>query len=210
MSSHTTGWKHSNADIFWGDIAFYDHVLQVYENEEVFIEALAGFINTGIQIGDCCVAIVTPEHLELLNSHLRSYGSSIEKLIAEDRYVPLNASELLSKIMVDGSIDEALFANVTVPIFDKCRNTKRWIRAGGEMVGLLVEQGNWSAALHLEQLWNKLHGQDKFSIFCGYAKSVFAKASRPQIDLIYAQHTKLISGSHNQSHEIYYKDKAIA
>ena len=208
MSSRA-GWQHSNADIFWGDIAFYDHVIQTYDSEEIFIEALAGFVNTGIQVGDCCVVIVTPEHLELLNGHLRNWGASIDILMAADRFIPVNAHELLSKMMVEGSVDEALFANAMAPIFDRCRNTKAWIRAGGEMVGLLVAQGNWSAALQLERLWNKLHEQDKFSIFCGYAKSIFEKASRPQVDLIFAEHSKMISGSHKQSVQIYYKDEPL-
>ena len=208
MSSRA-GWQHSNADIFWGDIAFYDHVIQAYDTEEIFIEALAGFVNTGIQVGDCCVVIVTPEHLEMLNGYLRSYGASIDTLMAEDRYIPVNAQELLSQMMVEGSVDEHLFANATAPIFERCRNTKAWIRAGGEMVGMLVGQGNWSAAIQLERLWNKLHQQDKFSIFCGYANSIFEKASRPQVDLIYAEHTKMISGSHRQSVQIYYKDEPL-
>jgi hypothetical protein len=209
MSSRA-GWQHSNADIFWGDIAFYDHVIQAYDTEEIFLEALAGFVNTGIQVGDCCVVIVTPEHLEQLNVHLRSYGASIDTLMAADRYIPVNAEELLSKIMVGSSVDEALFDNAMAPIFERCRNTKAWIRAGGEMVGLLIAQGNWSAALHLERLWNKLHQLDKFSIFCGYAKSIFDKASRPQADLIFAEHSKMISGSHRQSVQIYYKDKPLS
>ena len=37
-------WKKIDADVFWGEIAASDHVLQIYENDDSFLNALAGFV----------------------------------------------------------------------------------------------------------------------------------------------------------------------
>jgi hypothetical protein len=47
-------------------------------------------------------------------------------------------------------------------------------RIYGEMVGILWGSGRHSAALRLEQLWNKLQRDVPFRLFCGYPIDVFA------------------------------------
>ena len=53
------------------------------------------------------------------------------------------------------------------------RFPNRRIRAFGEMVDLLCERGNPSAAAALEELWNRLARRRSFSLLCGYRIDVF-------------------------------------
>src|SRR5688500_4020280 len=103
-------WKKIDTDIFWGEIAPTDHVLQIYENDEVFLDALAGFVGGGINAGDCVIVIATDAHLQALNNRLSSYGVHVPTLVSDERYVPLNAEATLSRFMVNGWPDETLFA----------------------------------------------------------------------------------------------------
>lgn len=43
-------WRRVNADIFWCEDALCDHVVQIYENDGVFLDALAGFVGGGISV----------------------------------------------------------------------------------------------------------------------------------------------------------------
>src|SRR5258705_69670 len=49
------------------------------------------------------------------------------------------------------------------------------IRGSGEMVGLLWQDGQTTAAVRLEMLWNKLAMNHDFSLLCGYSMGSFYK-----------------------------------
>ena len=203
------GWKSAKADIFWGELAFYDHVIQVYETDEVMIETLAGFVETGLQLGDCCVVVITPPHMAALNDKLKSRGIDVDSVTAEERYMPVDAKETLSKFMVNGQLDEVLFKEAMAPIFDRCRSTQRVVRAGGEMVALLAAQGNWTATIQLERLWEEIHEKKPFSICCLYPKTIVDRGEKTSVEHICAKHSKMISGSEKQITEVCYRDEVI-
>ena len=60
-------WKNSNIQVFWGEIAPCDHVVQIYENDTVFLNTLEGFAGSGLLSGDSVIIIATKEHLSSLN-----------------------------------------------------------------------------------------------------------------------------------------------
>jgi len=203
-------WKQVKADIFWAEIAPCDHLVQIYESDSVFINTLAGFVGSGVNSGDCCIIIATENHLRALNRQLESYGVRVDTLIDDTRYLPLVAEEMLSKFMVNGWPDEKLFMQTVSAIIDKCRRTKRRIRAFGEMVAILWAQGHNGATVHLEHLWNKFCENETLCLFCAYPKAGFTGDINSSVNHICDQHSKMISGSEKQLTEIYYKDRAIA
>ena len=201
------GWKKSKLDIFWGEIAPCDHVLQIYENDEVFLNALAGFVGDGINSGDSCIIIATDIHLEALEKKLENYGVHVRLLAADNRYIPLNAKEMLSRFMVNGWPDETLFMHTVSEILKEARSTNhRRIRAFGEMVAILWEEDNNGATVHLEHLWNKFCQQDAFCLFCAYPKSAFTEDINNSMDHICNAHSKMIGGSQKQLAEVFYKE----
>ena len=202
-----TEWKHTKADIFWGEIAPSDHVLQIYENDGVFLDALAGFVGGGINANDCCVVIATNKHLHALESRLQDYGIHIKDLVSEKRYIPLIAEEVLSRFMINGWPDEHLFNKTISSILKKDggkQNIK--IRAFGEMVAILWAQGNNGATVQLEHLWNQFCKQNDFCLFCAYPKSGFTNNINESLDHICCAHSKMIAGTEKQLTEIYYKE----
>jgi len=85
----TEKWKRADADIFWGEIAPCDHVVQVYENDGIFLDALSGFVGGGIKGNECVIVIATSNHVQALHERLLTYGISVETLIGDERYIPL-------------------------------------------------------------------------------------------------------------------------
>ena len=198
-------WQQSRADIFWGEIAPCDHVVQIYENDNVFIDSLAGFVGGGISAGDSCIVIATQAHLKALEKRLTDFGVHPESL-KDDRYFPLDAEETLSKFMVDGWPNEKLFNETVSSVLSKAGFRKRRIRAFGEMVALLWAQGLNGATVQLEHLWNKFCEEKSFCLFCAYPKSGFTEDINNSFAKICCAHTKMIDGSRKQIAQIIYKD----
>jgi MEDS: MEthanogen/methylotroph, DcmR Sensory domain len=207
----TENWNHVKADIFWAEIAPCDHVVQIYESDGVFIDALAGFVGCGINAGDCCIVIATSAHLESLHHRLESYGIRMDTLVEDHRYMPIMAEEMLSKFMVNGWPDEKLFMKCVSEVIMTARKDKRKVRAFGEMVALLWAQGHSGATVHLEHLWNKFCAKETLCLFCAYPKSGFTGDIASSVNHICAAHSKMISGSEKQLTEIFYQEsRAIA
>jgi hypothetical protein len=199
-------WKLSKANVFWGEIAPCDHVLQIYEDDNSFLEVLTGFVADGINAGDAVVVIATAIHLQSLESRLKVNGVKIASALSNKTYIPLDAEETLAKFMVDGWPDEDLFMEVVTGLITKAGRGNRKVRAFGEMVALLWAQGNNGATVNLEHLWDKLCASAVFSVFCAYPKSGFTQDAGESIMHICGSHSKMIAASGNPAAGLYYQN----
>ena len=198
-------WQTSNIQVFWGEIAPCDHMVQVYENEKIFLDTLEGFTGTGFLANDSVVIIATSKHLDALNTRLISQGFDLNALIGSDQYIPIDAEDLLSVFLVDGWIDEKIFNSFITDIVSRAKQHNGKVRAFGEMVAVLWEKGHCGATVQLENLWNQLHGKSPFTLFCAYPKTGFTQSHSDSIDMICKQHAKVIDGYARPSTDIYYK-----
>jgi hypothetical protein len=201
-----TDWQLSQTQIFWGEIAPCDHVVQLYENDENFLDVLAGFTGSGINTGDCVIVIATTNHLKGLEERLTSLGVHVDMLIADNHYIPLNAEDCLARFMVDGWPDEALFMEFVSGIISKARQSSRKSRAFGEMVAIMWAKGYNGATVQLEHLWNKFAEKESFSLFCAYPRAGFTQGMQDSLLNICCSHSKMISVSRKKPMtEIYYR-----
>jgi len=206
MHLQDNNWESSDSQVFWGEIAPTDHVVQIYENDDVFLDTLAGYVGGGINAGDSVVLIATQEHLISLERKLESFGIHVVHLIAESRYIPLDANETLSRFMVNGWPDEQLFFDTILRIIKKARgNNNRRIRAFGEMVAILWSQGLNGATIQLEDLWNKAAEIEDFCLFCAYPKSGFSASPSESLKHICCTHSKVINGATPALKQVLYK-----
>jgi len=194
----------TKSEIFWGEIAPCDHVVQIYENDTIFLDALTGFVGGGINAGDAVIVIATVAHLQALHNRLRSYGLNVDSLVSEERYIPLNAEEILSKFMVNDWPDEELFMQTVSKLLEKAGKKDRRIRAFGEMVAILWAQGNNGATIQLEHLWNKFSKKAQFCLFCAYPKTGFTEDMNTSIIDICGCHSRVLEGSKSALTEITY------
>lgn len=200
-----SGWKVSEANVFWAEIAPTEHVVQIYENDEVFLNLLETFVINGFAAGDAVVLIATGDHLELLNERLTKAGANLTALLADDQYIPLDAEETLAEFMVGGWPDAVLFRQTINRIIRRARQKQRPLRAFGEMVAVLWAQGLSGATVHLENLWNRVCETEAFCLFCAYPKSGFVQDTVDSMNIICCAHSKMISGEHDPKSQIRYK-----
>lgn len=185
--------KKRKTEIFWGEIAPCDHILQIYENDEDFADTLQGFVSSGLSKGDSVIIIATTEHLRSLNLRLRAEGFDLFALTLHDQYVPLNAEETLSQFMVNGWPDENLFYHLVTNLLVRTRKKDRQVRAFGEMVAVLWSQGYSGATVHLEDLWSRFCESEAFSLFCAYPKIGFTENANESLMKICRCHTKMVT-----------------
>jgi hypothetical protein len=181
-------------NVFWGEIAPCEHLVQIYEEDAAFLDTLEGFVAGGLQIGDSVIAIATAAHLAALEDRLKTRGLDLVEAIASDRYIPLNADKTLSQFIVAGWPDEDLFEKVVSGLLARARQHGRRVRAFGEMVAVLWARGHNSATVQLEHLWHQLCRKEAFSLFCAYPKCGFTKDAEDSIKEICAAHSRLVPG----------------
>jgi hypothetical protein len=198
-------WSRSPYEVFWGELAPNDHVIQIYRDEENFLELLAGFVDSGISCGDCAIVIATSSHLDALSKRLQAQGHSIANLITTRQYIPVDAVEALSRFMIHDWPDENLFKSEIDSLIQTAKADGRRVRAFGEMVALLWAEGKVGATVRLEQLWNKFCENETFSLFCAYPERGFAQDASESLNHICGTHAKIISGVHKDAKQIFYR-----
>lgn len=196
----------TKADIFWGEIAPSDHVVQIYENDGIFLDALTGFVGGGINAGDSVIVIGTQTHLHSLQQRLKSYEFHVDSLIAEGIYIPLNAEETLAKFMVNNWPDEDLFNQTVSKLIMKAQKKNRRIRAFGEMVAILWAQGHYGATVQLEHLWNRFSKKAEFCLFCAYPKTGFTEDMNTSIMDICGCHSRVLENTETALTDIAYRN----
>lgn len=199
-------WRRAPVDVFWGEIAPCDHILQIYENDKEFLDTLECFVTGGLHAGEAVIIIATDEHLAELNDRLRRGGFDLFSLTLHDQYIPLSAEETLAQFMINGWPDENLFHYLLTNLLLRARKRDRKVRAFGEMVALLWSKGFNGATVHLEHLWTRFCESEEFSLFCAYPKSGFTENANESIARICQCHSKVIASLANGNPELIVAD----
>lgn len=144
------------------------HVVQFYESDSFLADSVGGFIAPGITAGEPAVLICTPDHLALFEEVIEHAGVDLGAAKAAGLYVGLDAQQTLDSFMVGGTPDRERFFSVIGDVLDECSAAGRPVRAFGEMVAVLWEQGAVPAAIRLEELWNEIAETRSFTLLCAY------------------------------------------
>lgn len=199
------GWHKTSNQVFWGEIAPCEHVVQIYENDDVFLDLLCGFVSGGINVGESVVVIATEGHLKSLDDRLEAMGYRVSHLISKHQYIRLNAEETLARFMVNDWPDQNLFNHVVSEVIERAKADDRKVRAFGEMVAILWAKGQVGATMRLEQLWNKFCENEAFCLFCAYPQSGFTQDASESVMHICGAHSKMIAGVGKSTTEVFYK-----
>ena len=184
-------------EVFWGEIAPCEHLLQIYPDDDEFIVTLTDFVTAGLTAGEGVIVLATSEHLHALEDRLRSGSNAhppidLDAAIQQDRYLPLQAQSALAKFMVDGWPDEFRFDAFITSFLNRAGRGGRRVRAFGELVALLWRQGHSGATVSLEHLWHKLCHQRGFSLFCAYPRIGFTQDANASLKEICVAHSKVL------------------
>ncbi len=167
------------------------HVVKIYDDDADLVRGVGEFLAEGVATGDLVIVITTAAHRERFERALAAIGVDVAASASDGRYVVVDAAEMLSTFLVDGVADSARFNEVVGGLLE--RAGPRPVRIVGEMVSLLWDQGNLTAAMALEDLWNEFATRHVFSLYCVYAASSFESASDLAIVRdVCQQHTDIV------------------
>ena len=184
----------SRPEIFWGELAPCEHLLQIYDDDGVFLDSLERFVLGGFEGGESVILIATPPHLAALEGRLRARDIDVGAARRRDQYIPLDAETTLARFMVDNWPDDERFRHAVSEVLVRARHRGRRVRAFGEMVALLWAQGACGATVRLEFLWNNFCRDEGFALFCAYPKAGFTGDARASVENICAAHSRLVPG----------------
>lgn len=144
------------------------HVVQFYGRDEELAERVTGYLLGALDSGGVAIVIATPEHRHEFETRLAQAGVDLAAARDDGSYLARDAAQTLSELMAAGKLDGAAFDRVIGTVIAAAGAGGRPVRAFGEMVALLWDDGLVSAAVRLEAMWEELGGKHPFSLFCGY------------------------------------------
>ncbi len=165
--------------------------MQIYADQQLFVDALEGFASSGLRAGDAVIIIATEPHRRALAQRLRQRGFALDQARADERYLALDAAESLGRFMLDGWPDEARFNDWVGGLITRAAGSGRRVRTFGEMVALLWKHGQPAAALELERLWDEPCRQAGLWLFCAYPRECFAGHPPEVLNQVCAHHARV-------------------
>jgi DNA-binding NarL/FixJ family response regulator len=178
------------------EIGGRQHEAVFYSNDSQLLDHLSPFIANALNAGNAAVVIATSEHREELARSLKASGVDVAAVLAQGRYIAVDAAELLSTCMVNGTIEPDLFLQGCSQLISQAANAATTdhprVAVFGEGPDLLWKQGNIKAAIQDEKLGNQLAKIYAVDILCGYSlNSVRGVAAVEVLQEICAEHSAL-------------------
>ena len=149
-------------------IAPRDHVAEFYGRDDELVRSVVGFLVDVLQAGGAAVVVSTPTRRAAIEDRLTAAGVDVASAQSDRTVVSLDAAETLDRFVIGGRPNARLFRAVIGTTISQSGTSGRPVHVYGEMVDLLWQAGQVSSALELEALWNDLHRELSFSLFCSY------------------------------------------
>jgi hypothetical protein len=149
------------------------HVVQFYGRDEELADRVTGYLLGALDSGGMAIVIATPEHRREFETRLEQAGVDLAASRDDGSYLALDAGQTLARLMAADKLDSAAFDRVIGAVIGRAAAGGRPVRAFGEMVALLWDDGLVTEAVQLEMLWEELGARYPFSfcsasLFCAY------------------------------------------
>lgn len=142
------------------------HLVRFVDGDLDLAQVVVAHLAEGLDQGERGIVVATPDHCRLFRAGLGRAGQR------DIRF--LDAAATLAALLVDGRPDAARFDEVVGAAVRDAATGVAGVRAFGEMVVLLWEDGNVAGALELEHLWNDVCAVEPVCLLCAYPWRVVA------------------------------------
>lgn len=187
------------------DVAFNEsvnprprHEVQFYSDDAVLFEGVTRFIADALSAGNPAIVLMTKDHGEALVERLKEAGFDMDEAIRRGTYISLDAADVTSRVMVNGSPDLGRFKAGLISLIESAAIATKSefprVAVYGECAGMLCAEGNTEAAILIERTGNEIIKTRNIDILCTYPLSAFY---RPEDGRAYteicAEHTAVHS-----------------
>ena len=151
-----------------------EHVVQLFDAPDSLAAGVSAYLLDGCARDDNLLVIARPANWSLISVALEVHGCPVSDLLESRRLMVLDAATAMATFMVHGDPDPKRFEdNIGSLVRRLCDSSPAGLAVYGEMVDILVAQGNFVAAERLEDLWNALSAECSFRLLCGYSSAHF-------------------------------------
>jgi DNA-binding NarL/FixJ family response regulator len=175
-------------------LAAHRHELVFCSNDAVLVGAFGRFIAGALAGGTAVIVAVTEAHERSLERSLLASHVDLALAIRQERYIPVNISQLLAKVMVHGRPNPSKFLNATEDVVAHARERAAGqhasVAACGECSSTVWIDGHLEAAVQLEHLWDEMSARHQMDILCAYPLTVRQNPA-PAVRHLCAQHTAI-------------------
>ena len=146
----------------------HDHVVQFYRDEQDLTGGVGSYLAGALDAGGVAIVIATAAHRLAYATRLAAFGVDVVRAQEDGRLLLLDAAEAMDSMLIDGRLAPHRFDKLIGDLVRDAAAGGRPVRAYGEIVALMWADGQVTAALELEALWNGLGHEVDFSLYCAY------------------------------------------
>jgi hypothetical protein len=150
-----------------------EHLVQLFDTCDSLAEGVAQFLREGLMRNEQMLAVVDEHRWSSIAMRMSAIGWPIEDSVRFGQLIVRNAKETLNKFMVGDRPQPQLFAASVGTLVQCLAAFGKPLRIYGEMVDVLVSEGNFAAAAQLEELWKDLGRRHQYTLLCGYMSGHF-------------------------------------
>ena len=177
-------------------LASHRHEVVFYSSDAVLVGAFGRFIAGELREGNTVVAAVTAAHEQYIRSNLVASSVDIAVAIREQRYIPLNVSDLFALAMVNGCPDPGRYldaaADALADVTRRAMDRHARVAVCGEGTSMFWTHGHVGASIYLEHLWDEIATSRPMNILCAFPLS--ARDGSAHVRSLCAEHTAVEIG----------------
>jgi DNA-binding NarL/FixJ family response regulator len=195
VSSSLRGYKFNDTS---GEGAPHRHEVLFYSDDTVLLDGFTRFVAAALKAGNAAIVLATKSHRDSLLQRLQAEGVNAYGALRQGTYVPLDAADALSNVMVDGLPDSVRFfegiGGHIEAAAKKSKSRQPRVVVCGEGVALLHAEGKADAAILIERGCNHLVETHEVDILCAYPLSSFhGEKGEHVFQSICAEHSAIFS-----------------
>jgi MEDS: MEthanogen/methylotroph, DcmR Sensory domain/Histidine kinase-like ATPase domain len=170
-----------------------EHVVQFYEDDGQLARTIGGYLTSALADGAVAIVIATEAHRRLFAAELEAAGMDSATSAREEKLIMLDAAATMARFVDAGRVDRDGFRRIVGSVVERAADSRRPVRAYGEMVALLWEAGDVLAAIELEKAWNDLARELPFALVCAYrSESVHGSEHAEALHEVCHLHTSVV------------------
>jgi hypothetical protein len=149
------------------------HLMQLFDSDLSLADNVAHFVGQGLARDEQVLVVMSAERWNAVAIRLALLGCPVDDALRFGQLVVRDADEVLMQFMVGDKPHPHQFFATVGSLIEAQSACGRPLRVYGEMVDVLIAQGQYAAALELEELWNGLADRHPFTLLCGYTSGHF-------------------------------------
>ena len=145
-----------------------EHLVQLFDEPASLVTTVAAFLYDGWKSGHHLLVVARAANWALASAELEALGCPVVQATVSGRLVVLDAATTMAAFMVNGDPQPDQFAETVGELVRRLAGSSAaGLSIYGEMVDILVAQGNFAGAEQLEALWNALGERLSVRLLCG-------------------------------------------